>query len=183
MTNWVVQSLSKCRLKRYENPDISRLLPLPQCTSHCTSLYLPGLPSCIQLFRERLCRKKCTRQSRKVLWVVLSSLSFKEIWKNVTRGHGRMFASARGKQQKRVRHLQCQEQCIDHIPYYLSGLSRALFFRQPFSKQLYTMYIISRTSLPIGSLEGSFWIIGRGNRRNRTFPPPPLHLTLRAVSL
>jgi len=26
------------------------------------------------------------------------------------------------------------EQCIDHIPYnYLSGLSRAHFFRQPFS--------------------------------------------------
>ena len=25
-----------------------------------------------------------------------------------------------------------QEQCIDHIPYYLSGLSRAQFFRQPF---------------------------------------------------
>ena len=23
-----------------------------------------------------------------------------------------------------------QEQCIDHIPYYLSGLSRAHFFRQ-----------------------------------------------------
>ena len=29
------------------------------------------------------------------------------------------------------------EQCIDHIPYYLSGLSRAHFFRQPVSKQLY----------------------------------------------
>ena len=27
-----------------------------------------------------------------------------------------------------------QKQCIDHIPYYLSGLSRARFFRQPFSK-------------------------------------------------
>ena len=30
-----------------------------------------------------------------------------------------------------------QEQSIDHMPYYLSGLSRAHFFRQPFSKQLY----------------------------------------------
>ena len=30
------------------------------------------------------------------------------------------------------------EQCIDHIPYYLSGLSRAHFFWQPFWKQLYT---------------------------------------------
>ena len=27
-----------------------------------------------------------------------------------------------------------QEQCIDHIPYYLSALLRAQFFRQPFSK-------------------------------------------------
>ena len=31
-----------------------------------------------------------------------------------------------------------QQQCIDHIPYYLSGLLRAHFFQQPFSKYLYT---------------------------------------------
>ena len=29
---------------------------------------------------------------------------------------------------------QYQEQCIDHIPYHLSGLSREHFLRQPFSK-------------------------------------------------
>ena len=34
------------------------------------------------------------------------------------------------------------EQCIDHIPYYLSGLSRAHFFRQPFSKQLYILHTV-----------------------------------------
>ena len=33
----------------------------------------------------------------------------------------------KGKQQKGVRQLKCQEQCIDHIPFYLSGLSRAQF--------------------------------------------------------
>ena len=49
---------------------------------------------------EKGCRKKCTRQSPRVLWVVLSALSFKEIGKNGTRGHGHMFASAKGKQQK-----------------------------------------------------------------------------------
>ena len=38
-----------------------------------------------------------------------------------------MYESAKGKQQNQVRQLQCQEQCIDHIPYYLSGLSRAHF--------------------------------------------------------
>ena len=45
-----------------------------------------------------------------------------------------MFASAKGKQQKYFRGLLCQEQCIDHIPYYLLGLSRAHCFRQPFLK-------------------------------------------------
>ena len=35
------------------------------------------------------------------------------------------------------------EQCIDHIPYYLLGLSRAHFLRQPFSKQLYKIGALS----------------------------------------
>ena len=51
---------------------------------------------------EKGCRKKCTRQSRKVLWVVLSSLFFKEIWKDGTRSRGRVFAGAEGKQLKEV---------------------------------------------------------------------------------
>ena len=38
-----------------------------------------------------------------------------------------MFASAK-EVRKEVRQLQCQEQCIDHIPYYLSGLLHALFY-------------------------------------------------------
>ena len=50
---------------------------------------------------EKGCRKKCTRQSRKVFWVVLSLLFFKEILREWhERGHGRMFASAKGRQQK-----------------------------------------------------------------------------------
>ena len=32
-----------------------------------------------------------------------------------------MSVSAKGKQQKQVRQIQCQEQCIEHILYYLSG--------------------------------------------------------------
>ena len=40
---------------------------------------------------------------------------------------------------------ECQEQCIDHIPYYLSGLSRAHFFLPPFSKELlYTQSDLNR---------------------------------------
>ena len=53
----------------------------------------------IQLFRERL-SDKVHATTRKVLWVVLSSLFFKEIWKKGRRGRGHMSASAKGKQQK-----------------------------------------------------------------------------------
>ena len=53
-----------------------------------------------------------------------------------------MFKTAKGKQQKQARQLQCQEQCIDHVPYYLLGLSRAHFFQQPFAKQLQNKGII-----------------------------------------
>ena len=74
-------------------------------------------------------RKKCTRQFRKVLWVILSSLFSKEIWKNGTRGHGRVFASTKGKQQR-----QCQEQCIHHIPYCLSGIVACTFFPNNLSR-------------------------------------------------
>ena len=56
------------------------------------------------------------RQSREVLWVVFSSLFFKEISKNGRRGHGSMFASAKGKQQKWVRQLQCLEQVYWSYP-------------------------------------------------------------------
>ena len=48
-----------------------------------------------------------------------------------------MFASGKGRQQVGTTAKVSREQCIDHIPYYLSGLSEAYFFVQPFSKELY----------------------------------------------
>ena len=59
------------------------------------------VPSCSLVYSdfEKGCRMKCTRQTRKVLWVVLSSLFFKEIWINGTRGHRRIFVNAKEKQQ------------------------------------------------------------------------------------
>ena len=80
----------------------------------------PLLYSCF----EKGCRKKCTRQSRKVLWVVCRSLVFKEISKNVTRGQEN--------KKSRFDSYSVRNKCIGHIPYYLSGLSRAQFLRQPF---------------------------------------------------
>ena len=43
-----------------------------------------------------------------------------------------MFASVKGKQQKQVRQLQCQEQRIAHIPYYLYGIVACTFFPTTF---------------------------------------------------
>ena len=40
-----------------------------------------------------------------------------------------VFATAKGSNKRRFDSLHCQEQGVDHIQYYLSGLSRAHFFR------------------------------------------------------
>ena len=55
----------------------------------------------IYRYFEKDCRKMCTRQSRTVSWVVLNALSFKEVWKNDTRGHGRMFVGAKKRNKSR----------------------------------------------------------------------------------
>ena len=49
---------------------------------------------------EKRCRKKYTRQSRKILWVVLRSLFFIEILKEWQERPWTMFPSAKAKQQK-----------------------------------------------------------------------------------
>ena len=76
---------------------------------------------------ERDCRKKCTWQSRKVLWVVLDALFFKEIWKNGIGGHGHMFASAKGKQQKYVRQLQSSGTMYWSYPIFSLGIVPCTF--------------------------------------------------------
>ena len=88
----------------------------------------------IYSYFEKGCRKKCTQQSRKLLWVALRALFFKEIWKNGTGGHGHMLVVLKESNKSRFDSSGRYKQCIDHIPYYLSALSRAHFFRQPFSK-------------------------------------------------
>ena len=81
--------------------------------------------TCQYSYFEKGCRKKNTRQSRKALWVVLSLLFFKEIWKNGTRGHWHMFVGAKGKQQKATV-VRNSVSIISHT-YYLSRLLRAHF--------------------------------------------------------
>ena len=45
-----------------------------------------------------------------------------------------MFASAKESNNRRFDSNSAKKKCIDDIPYYLSGLSRAHFLLQPYSK-------------------------------------------------
>ena len=55
----------------------------------------------IYSYFERGCQGKCTRQSWKALWVVFGSFFFSKKFERIgTKGHGNVFASAKGKQQK-----------------------------------------------------------------------------------
>ena len=83
---------------------------------------------------EKGCRGKCMRQSWKALWVVLSSFFFSKKFEKIgTKGHGNVWV-LKENNKSRFHSYSRQQQCIDHIPCYLSGLSHAHFFRQPFSK-------------------------------------------------
>ena len=81
----------------------------------------------IQLFGERLSEKVHAMK----LKGIVGSTEFTVLQRNLKEC---FIMSAKGKQQKYFRQLQCQEQCIDRIPYYPSGFLRAQFFRQPFLK-------------------------------------------------
>ena len=92
---------------------------------------------CYRYF-EKGCRKKCTRQcpSRKVLWVALSWISYPEKFERTAREAIDVCLQLL-KESNKIRFDSCSVRnsvLVDHIPYYLSGLSRALFFWQPFSK-------------------------------------------------
>ena len=58
-------------------------------------------------------------------WIHCSSEKFERI---DTKDHENVFASSNGKQQSRLDSYSHHKQCIDRIPYYVSGLSRAHFF-------------------------------------------------------
>ena len=53
-----------------------------------------NLYAAVYSYFEKGCRKKCTRQSRRALWMVLSALFFKQSGKKGTGGHGQALTSA-----------------------------------------------------------------------------------------
>ena len=111
----------------------------PQYLSGVSRALFPT--SFLEIVVYRFNRKKCSRQSWKVLWMVLCS---------------RMARGAMGvclrllkqikRQKSELRQLQCQEQRIDRIPYSYSGLSRTHILLQPLWKQL-KISSMSRTSV------------------------------------
>ena len=98
---------------------------------------------------EKGCRKKCARQSCKVLRVVSSSL-FCVLQTNLKEWQERPYTyicecKTKATYAIETRQLHCQEQGIDHIPYYLSGSSRCTFFRTTFLEEaVYIKFYICR---------------------------------------
>ena len=79
------------------------------------------------------CRKKCTRQTRKALWVVFEFTVLQRNLEELARKAMKMCLRVLKESNKsRFDSYSRQEQCIDYIPYYLSGLSRAHFFPTTF---------------------------------------------------
>ena len=95
---------------------------------------LTRLPLDIQLFRERLSEKVHATIPKGIVggfeFTVLQR-NLKELARKATKMCLRVLTESN---KSRFDSYSRQEQCIDHIPHYLSGLSRAHFFRQPFSK-------------------------------------------------
>ena len=89
---------------------------------------------CIQLFQERLLGKVHTTIVKGIVGDFEFSF-FQRNLKELARKAVEMCLQVLKESNKsRFDSYSRQEQCIDHIPHFLSGLSRAHFFRQPFSK-------------------------------------------------
>ena len=89
----------------------------------------------IQLFRERLSGKVHATILKGIVGGFEFSFFFQRNLKELVRKAMEMcLRVAKESNESRFDSYSRQEQCIDHIPHYLSGLSRAHFFPQPFSK-------------------------------------------------
>ena len=97
---------------------------------------VPALDSCFPLYTaiwsKVVGKSACDNPER--LWGHCSLKKFERMVRKATDICLRVLKESN---KSRFDSFSRYEQCIDHIPYYLSGLSRAHFFRQPFSKQLY----------------------------------------------
>ena len=88
----------------------------------------------IQLFRERLSEKVNATIPKGIVGGFEFSVLQRNLKELARKAMEMCFRVLKESNKSRFDSYSRQEQCIDHIPYYLSGLSRAHFFRQPFSK-------------------------------------------------
>ena len=98
------------------------------------------MPSCenalirIQLFRERLSEKVHATIPKGIVGGFEFTVLQRNLKELARKAMKMCLQVLKESNKSRFDSYSRQEQCIDHIPYYLSELSRAHFFRQPFSK-------------------------------------------------
>ena len=97
---------------------------------HCLdTLFVYNVDACgmIYSYFKKGCWKKCTRQPERYcgwLWGHCSSKKFERMVREATNICMQVLKESN---KSRFDSFSRYEQCIDHIPYYLSGLSRAHF--------------------------------------------------------
>ena len=90
------------------------------CLANSPSVY-------IQLFRKRLSEKVHATIPIGIVGGFEITVLHRNFERMAREAMDVCFRVLKRSSKSRFRQLQCQKQCIDHIPYYLSGLSRALF--------------------------------------------------------
>ena len=90
--------------------------------------------ACIQLFRERLSEKVHAIIPKGIVGGFEFSVLQRNLKELARKAMEMCFVVLKESNKSRFDSCRREEQCIDHIPYCLLGLSRAHFSRQPFSK-------------------------------------------------
>ena len=97
-------------------------------------MFMNKLDDHLQLFRERLSGKVHAT----ILKGIVGGFEFSFFQRNLKelapKAMKMCLRVLKESNKSRFDSYSRQQQCIDHIPYYLTGLSHAHFFRQPFSK-------------------------------------------------
>ena len=88
----------------------------------------------IQLFRERLSEKVHATIPKGIVGGFEFSVFQRNLKELARKAMEMCLRVLKESNKSRFDSYSRQQQCIDHIPYYLSGLLRAHFFQQPFSK-------------------------------------------------
>ena len=88
----------------------------------------------IQLFRGRLSEKVHVTISKGIVGGFEFSVFQRNLKELARKAMEMCLRVLKESNKSRFDRYSRQEQCIDYIPHYLSGLMRAHFFQQPFSK-------------------------------------------------